>query len=75
MNDIPYYEQLHDEIFEEQAPTMIEALGEGHGRIIQITKTDKGIKFVECCDGYYGTTLTEEQVKRLIDELQKLLAK
>jgi len=73
MNEKPYYQQLHDEILEEEASTIIESLGEDYARIIQITKTDKGVQIVECCDGYYGTTLSENQVRRLIKELEELI--
>lgn len=62
----------HHHILEENRDKLIESLGNEGAKVIQIDKTDKGYKFVECCDSYYGVTLSQEQFERLIRELQEL---
>lgn len=62
----------HDEIMKEEHPTIIECLGEKQKKIVSIEKTAKGYRIVELCDGYYGTTLSQRQLERLIEELREL---
>ncbi len=64
------YEDLHDEILEEERDSIIGSLEAA--KVIQITKTEHGYQFVELCDGYYGTSLSQEQMERFIGELQAL---
>ncbi|TXL75128.1 hypothetical protein FHP25_14680 [Vineibacter terrae] len=63
----------HDEILVEEHPTIIECL-EKRAKLFVIDRTEKGYRIVELCDGYYGTTLSQDQFERFIAELQ-LLAK
>lgn len=70
------YEAQHD-LLEEEFPTIIECLGLSDGersgaQVVSITKTEKGYKFIELCDEYYGITLSQEQMERFIQELQEL---
>ena len=65
--------EWHEEYLTEEFPTVLEYLGDDGARIVQIDKTEKGVRFVECCDGYYGTTLSIPQAKRLILELQEMV--
>lgn len=76
-----YYKTLdyewHHKILEEQLPTIIESLGlDSDGstgaKVVQITKSEQGYKFVELCDEYYGVTLSQDQMERFIKELQVL---
>ena len=69
--------EWHDKILNEELPTIIESLGQSDdgnqgAKIVSISKTEKGYKFVELRDEYYGTTLNQEQMERFINELQKL---
>ncbi|MEP3247769.1 MAG: hypothetical protein ABJN40_07415 [Sneathiella sp.] len=66
------HEDWHDEILQEEFPSILECLGSEGVRIFEITKTQKGFCMVECCDGYYGTTLNKDQMLRLSEELKKL---
>lgn len=70
------YEEHHD-LLEEEFPTILECLGlpddkRRAAQVVSITKTEKGYKFVELCDEYYGVTLSQEQMERFIGELQEL---
>lgn len=60
----------HDERLEEEFPKIIDSLGNDGARVISIKKTVKGYRFTECCDGHFGTTLDQEQMEKLIKELQ-----
>ena len=68
----------HDAILEKNSPTIVECLGYENGdvsngaKIVSITKTDKGYRFSECCDSYFGATLSQEQMERFILELQEM---
>ena len=69
--------EWHHKILKEGFPTIIESLGQSHdgeagAKIVSITKTDNGYKFVELCHEYYGTTLSQEQMEQFIEELQEL---
>ena len=68
----PGMEEWHDKLLVEEHPTILECLGEKQAKIFSIEKTDRGYRVVELCDGYYGTTLSQEQLERLIGELQRL---
>lgn len=72
-NDQKHY-AWHDQILVPTSESVIESLGDENGaRLFQLHKTQKGYRFVECCDGYYGTTLSEDQFKKLIKEMTELL--
>ena len=58
-------------ILEERKTTILESLEEA--RLVSIGPSEHGFQIVELCDGYYGNTLTKEQMERLITELQQLL--
>ena len=64
--------EWHDEIMKEEHGSILECLGLRGHKVVHIEKTDKGYKFMELCDEYYGTTLNQEQFERLIAELQEL---
>ena len=66
-------QEWHDEVLKEEFSTIVESLGEKGARVISIDKTEKGIRLVECCDAYFGTTLSIAQTKRLISELQLMV--
>ncbi|MEZ5946904.1 MAG: hypothetical protein R3C04_08675 [Hyphomonas sp.] len=63
--------EWQDEILSEQKDSIIESLASE--RVLHVSKTERGIKFVELCDEYYGCTLSREQCMRFIAELQALL--
>ena len=42
----------------------------GDGRIVSISKTEKGIKFTEECDGHFSETYTKEDALKIVDELR-----
>lgn len=65
------YDDWHDEIMEECCPTIIGCLKDI--RLLSIEKTEKGVRIVELVDYYNGTTLTVDQMRRLIAELQQLV--
>lgn len=52
--------------------TMLETLSEGCN-IVAFTKTDEGVMVVEQCDEYHGCTLSLDQVRQLIKELEALI--
>ena len=54
--------------------SVIEWLGTENMKIVSVDKTITGYRLIECCDGYYGTTLNEEQFRQLIRELEALLS-
>jgi hypothetical protein len=62
----------HDEILKESNRRIVECLGEKQAKIVSIEKTARGYRIVELCDGYYGRTLSQEQMERLIEELRQL---
>lgn len=62
-----------DALLEEEFPTILQCLGEHGERVFDITRTARGFRIVECCDQYYGITLSQDQMRRLINELQALL--
>ncbi|MEM8500178.1 MAG: hypothetical protein AAF542_19325 [Pseudomonadota bacterium] len=64
--------QWHDQHLTEEFSTVIRSLGADGARVIEINKTDHGYQFVECCDGYFGTTLNQEQMVCFIRELQEM---
>ncbi|CAA0099498.1 Uncharacterised protein [Halioglobus japonicus] len=66
------YEERHNDVLEPGSPSIIECLGPEQEKIVAIDKTRSGYRFVECCDGYYGTTLSQAQFEQLIAELQAL---
>lgn len=66
--DLDY--EWHHEILEEKHDSLIDCLA--HEGIVSIERTENGYKFVECCDSYHGTTLSQSQFERLIAELQEL---
>ncbi len=68
----PSVYEWHDEILVEEYATILDCLGDGSSKVFSIEKTDKGFRITELCDGYYGTTLTMDQLLRLIKELQDL---
>jgi len=70
--DSPAYYEWQDEILEEEQDSLIACLGPKQARVVSIEKTAQGYRFVECCDEYYGTTLSQEQFKRFTAELQAL---
>lgn len=43
----------------------------GNGRILSALKTDKGICFMEECDGCFSQTFTKDQALALIEELKQ----
>lgn len=55
----------------EEYGTILESLSKA--RIVEITKTEKGFRFVEECDYFFGRTLSREQMKKLIEELRMLM--
>lgn len=61
----------HDDIMLEMKPTILESL-EDH-RVVSIERTEQGIRIVEQCDLYHGLTLSLDQFRRLLSELQGLL--
>jgi hypothetical protein len=67
-----HYEERHNAVLDPGSQSIIECLGPKQEKIVAIEKTPSGYRFVECCDGYYGTTLNQAQFERLIAELQAL---
>jgi hypothetical protein len=65
------YNDWHDEIMEERCSTILDCLADI--RMFSIEKTEKGFRIVELLDEYNGTTLSVDQMCRLIAELQQLL--
>ncbi|MBV1918328.1 MAG: hypothetical protein KUG65_09755 [Sphingomonadaceae bacterium] len=65
------YSDWHDQIMEEDYPTIIECLEEN--KLFSLERTQRGLQIIELCDGYFGTTLSNDQLRRLIDELKQLL--
>lgn len=61
----------HDMIMKEECPTMLKCLEEQ--RLFSVERTEHGFHILELCDYYFETTLTPEQMRRLIGELQQLL--
>lgn len=60
----------HHKILEEEFGTIIECLGEKGASVIDVALTNKGVRICELCGGYYGTTLSKDQLDRFIAELQ-----
>lgn len=71
-NNMSGHYDWHHKILEEEFETIIECLGEKGASVIDIALTHKGVRICELCDGYYGTTLSKEQLDRFIAELQAL---
>lgn len=63
--------EWQEEILSEKQGSIIDSLASE--RVLHVSKTKHGIKFVELCDEYYGCTLSREQCMRFIAELQALL--
>lgn len=68
-HDLDY--DWHHKCLSEDHSTILDCLAEE--RVLSVVRTDRGIQFVEMCDQYYGRTLSPEQCKRFIAELQALL--
>ncbi|MFV0645230.1 MAG: hypothetical protein ACK5NN_12150 [Sphingomonadaceae bacterium] len=66
-----HYDWHHAKV-EEEFGSIIECLGEKGASVIDIALTHKGVRICELCDGYYGTTLSKDQLDRFIVELQAL---
>ena len=66
------YEERHNDRLDPGNPSIIDCLGPVQEKIVAIEKTSSGYRFVECCDGYYGTTLNQAQFEQLIAELKVL---
>ena len=64
-------EEWHNQILEEEYPTIIECL-EKVAKVFAIRKTEIGYKFIELCDQYYGVTLSQQQLERLAEELRQM---
>jgi hypothetical protein len=62
----------HNEIMTENFDTIVECLGEYGHAVTDIAITENGVRICELCDGYYGTTLTKNQLDRLIVELKAI---
>lgn len=73
-NNMSGHYDWHHKILEEEFGKIIECLGEKGASVIDIALTDKGLRICELCDGYYGTTLSKDQLDRFISELQTLSA-
>lgn len=73
-NNHPDYldNEWNDKTLKEEMPTIIDSLGWDGDWVIYIKKTEFGYRFTECCDGYFGTTLSQEQIERFIKELRAL---
>lgn len=67
------YEDRHKEILEPKHTSILKSLGEDGEKVFSLKRTNTGYQFVECCDGYYGITLNEDQFKRLIQEMTDLI--
>ena len=64
----------HEKILEPNCNSILKSLGDdGGAKIFLLEKTENGYRFVECCDSYYGVTLSEDQFKQLIKEMTDLL--
>lgn len=62
----------HDKTLNEEQNSIIGSLGGNGARIIDIVKTKNGNRHTECCDYYFGITLSQTQMDRFIVELQEL---
>lgn len=71
--DTPY--PWHHEIMPEPFDTILECLGYEGAKLFSVEITPRGLKILELCDGYYGTTLTKSQLDRLILELSAISEK
>lgn len=72
MTDDDKYKPLHawhDDILKEEHGTILECLGEDGINFLEFTIRPKGLRIVELVDEYQGTTLTKNQLDRLIAEL------
>lgn len=67
MNPYPW----QNEILTEKRSTILECLEDE--KLFWVDRTALGFQIVEMCDGYYGTTLSVDQMRRLIAELQQLV--
>jgi hypothetical protein len=67
-----FYDWQDDELEIKDGQSILDALRDN--RIVDIDIGPKGLRLVEECDRYHGATLTKEQAKRLIDELEDLCA-
>ena len=72
MNGTYTDEDEHDKVLEDNGQSIISQLGSGNSSVVEIVKTENGYRFVECCDSFYGVTLNQSQMERLIKELQEL---
>lgn len=61
--------EWHDAILNEEHGTILECLGKNGINLLEFTITPRGLKIVELVDYYNGTTLTKNQLDRLIAEL------
>ncbi len=66
------YEWHHD-VLDEDFPSILQCLGNNGQKVFELERTPNGFKFVECCDSYYGVTLSALQMVHLIEELIDLL--
>lgn len=62
----------HDETLIPEHESILQCLGSDQSRIFDLEKTGNGYRIVEACDGYFGTTLSQKQLEKLIDELRQL---
>lgn len=44
-------------------------------RILSVVKTEKGIQFMEECDGYYSETYSKADALKVVDELREWINK
>ena len=65
------HDEWHDQILEEKAETVLGCLRAE--KVFALDRTAQGFRFVELCDEYYGTTLSVDQMRMLIAELQQLV--
>ena len=54
----------------ETAPSILESLEESN--LVSFKLDDNLLEITEMCDGYYRRSLTKEQFRQLLGELQKL---
>jgi hypothetical protein len=55
---------------DETADTMLEIMKEC--QVFKVLKKGYEFEVIECCDGYFGVTLTKEQMLALADEIKAL---
>jgi hypothetical protein len=55
---------------DETADTMLEIMKEC--RVFKVLKKGYEFEVIECCDEYFGATLTKEQMLALADEIKAL---